>query len=145
MAGFDDRARQALEQPAFAKLALRMPDDTLQNTVMWYRLEQDTLRMIAPAASAKARALQRSPSVAIVVDDPENPYAYVEVRGRAEVVSDDRAARAELRRIAGRYIGADADAYVAALSDAPRVLIVIHPERVRQHQAERPRLVSSGG
>ncbi|MGH9174924.1 MAG: pyridoxamine 5'-phosphate oxidase family protein, partial [Vicinamibacterales bacterium] len=97
MTGFDDRARRTLEKPAFAKLALRLPGDTLQNTVMWYRLEQDTLRMIAPAASAKARALQRSPEVAIVVDDPENPYAYVEVRGRAEIVRDDLAARNELR------------------------------------------------
>jgi PPOX class probable F420-dependent enzyme len=131
-------ARRLLDRPAFAKLALRLPDGALQNTVMWYRVEENTVRMIAPAASAKARALQRSPRVALVVDDPDNPYAYVEIRGRAHVIHDDAAARSELRRIAERYIGDGAGAYVDGLSGAPRVLVVVQPERVRHHVGSRP-------
>ena len=74
---------ELLQRPAFAALALQLPDGTLQNTIMWYRVAQDSLRMIAPAASAKARALQRTPQVAIAVHDPDNSYDYLEIRGRA--------------------------------------------------------------
>lgn len=129
-----DTDLELLERPAFAALALQLPDGTLQNTIMWYRVVQDTLRMIAPAASAKAQALQRSPQVAVAVHDPDNSYDYLEIRGRADVVADDDAARAELREIAERYIGERADAYVQSLSEAPRVLIVVRPRRVRRHK-----------
>ena len=132
---FDQADLDLLRRPAFAALALQLPGGALQNTIMWYRVDQDTLRMIAPAASAKARALQRSQTVAVAVHDPDNSYDYLELRGRAQIVADDAAARLELREIAKRYIGEHAGAYVAALSDAPRVLIVIRPERVRRHRS----------
>lgn len=125
---------ELLQKPAFAALALQLPGGALQNTIMWYRVDRDSLRMIAPEASAKARALQRSPQVAVAIHDPDNSYDYLEIRGRAEVVTDDAAARAELREIARRYIGERADGYVEALSDAPRVLIVVQPGRVRRHK-----------
>jgi PPOX class probable F420-dependent enzyme len=127
-----------LEAPAFAKLATLMPDGAPQNTVMWFRREGGTLRMIAPAAARKARNLARDPRVSIVIDDPRNGYRYLDIRGRATVVLDDGQAREELRRIAARYIGASADAYVDSLSADARVLIVIHPESVRRHHGNPP-------
>jgi len=133
-----------LERPAFATLALVLPDGALQNTIMWYRADRDTLRMIAPMASVKARALPRSPQVAIAVHAPDNPYDYLEIRGRADILADDAAARTELREIAKRYIGERASAYVEALSDAPRVLIVVRPERVRRHASQQPTAHSTG-
>jgi PPOX class probable F420-dependent enzyme len=131
----DDRL---LEAPIFAKLATSMPDGSLQNTVMWFRRDDDTLRMIAPTASVKARNLMREPRCAVVIDDPSNGYRYIEIRGRAAVQQDDPAARSELRKIAARYIGEHADAYVDSLSSDHRVLIVIHPERVRSHSGRAP-------
>lgn len=132
---FNQAEQEFLGRPAFATLALVLPGGALQNTNMWYRVERDNLRMIAPAASAKARALRRSPRVAILVSDPDNPYEYLEIRGHADVVADDSAARAELRLIAERYVGERAGAYVESLSDAPRVLIVVRPERIRRHRS----------
>lgn len=133
-----DAGRRLLDEHAFAKLATVMPDGNLQNTVMWYRRDGDTLRMIAPASSVKARNLAKDPRVAVVIDDPANGYRYVEVRGRAEVIADDAAARAELRLIARRYIGDAAGAYADSLSDAPRVLIVIHPDVARVQEGTPP-------
>jgi PPOX class probable F420-dependent enzyme len=135
---FSPEDLQLLDKPAFAKLATHMRDGSLQNTVMWFRCEGDTLRMIAPGSSVKARNLLRDPRCAVVVDDPDNGYRYIEIRGRAEVREDDAAARAELRLIAARYIGDSANAYVESLSAAPRVLIVIHVERMRSHSGQSP-------
>lgn len=127
-----------LDGVTFAKLVTLMPDGAPQNTVMWFRSTGDTLRMIAPASSRKARNLQCDSRVAIVIDDPGNGYRYLEIRGRAELVADDDAAREELRHIATRYIGDSADDYVDSLSADPRVLIVIHPESVRRHHGNPP-------
>jgi|GEM_PF-2779084 len=138
MSLFDPADRELLEQPSFAALALQLPGGALQNTMMWYRLIDDSLRMIAPAASAKARALQRSAQVAVAIHAPDNAYDYLEIRGQAEVVEDDNAARVELREIATRYIGERADDYVSRLSDAPRVILVVKPERVRRHRGTPP-------
>ncbi len=135
---FTAEDRDLLEQSAFATLALSLPDGSLQNSIMWYRAGNEDLRMIAPEASAKARALRQSPRVSIVINVPGNPYDYLEIRGHADIVADDAAARSELRSIAKRYIGDRADRYVDALSNAPRVMIVVHPERVRRHRSTPP-------
>jgi PPOX class probable F420-dependent enzyme len=128
-----DRARALLEQSAFAKLTTLAPDGAPQMTVMWYRLEGEELRMIAPASAVKARHLARDPRAVVIVDAPGDGYTYVELRCRAEIVRDDAAARRELREIAARYIDERADAFVAGLSADPRVLLVLRPERVREH------------
>jgi PPOX class probable F420-dependent enzyme len=133
MTMLSDRTRALLEQPAFAKLTTLDANGAPQMTVMWYRLTGDELRMIAPASAVKARHLARDPRAAIIVDAPDDGYTYVELRCRAEVVHDDAAARRELREIAARYVGERADAFVAGLSADPRVLLVLRPERVREH------------
>ena len=128
-----DRARALLDLPSFAKLTTLAADGAPRMTVMWHRRAGDELRMIAPASAVKARHLARDPRAAVIVDHPGNGYEYVELRGRAEVVHDDAAARRELREIAARYVGERAEAFVAGLSADPRVLLVLRPERVREH------------
>jgi PPOX class probable F420-dependent enzyme len=129
---------ELLEQPSFATLATLRADGTPQLTVMWYRLVEQTLRMVAPAAAAKVRHLTRDPRVSIVIQQPENSYAYLELRGVAEIVRDDPLARADLALIAARYIGERATTYAASLSSAPRVLIVTRIESVRSHLSRPP-------
>jgi PPOX class probable F420-dependent enzyme len=135
---FTDDDRELLDSPAFAKLATLMPDGSPQNTVMWFRRDGNTLRMIAPAASQKAQNLVRDPRVAVVIDALHNGYRYIDIRGSAEVRHDDTAARNELRQIVARYIDERADKYVESLSADPRVLIVIHPGRLRSHHGAPP-------
>lgn len=130
--------RELMERPAFAVLTTLAADGSPQSSVMWYRLEGDELRMIAPAASVKARHIAGDGRVTVVVTDPANPYAYVEVRGQARLVRDDGAARAELREIAARYIGERAERYAGALSSDPRVLIVVRADRVRGRHNQPP-------
>jgi PPOX class probable F420-dependent enzyme len=136
---FSDDERALLDLPAFASLATLLPDGTPQLTVMWYRRVDDTLQMITPAASRKARNMAKDGRAAIVVTDPDNGYAYVEMRGRIELSNDPGANRDALRAIATRYIGADrAEPYVADRDMSQRVLITFHPEHVHGHFAQKP-------
>lgn len=78
--------------------------------------------------------MQRSPRVAVAIHDPATSCDYVEIRGRAEVIANAAAARAELRDIARRYVGERADADVGTWSYASRAIIVVWPERARRHR-----------
>jgi PPOX class probable F420-dependent enzyme len=136
---FSDEERALLDLPAFASLATMLPDGAPQMTVMWYRRDGDTLHMITPAATRKARNIARDPRAAIVVTDPDNSYAFVEMRGRIELSRDPDAIRDTLRAIATRYIGAErAEPYTAARDPSERVLITFHPEHVVGHFAKEP-------
>lgn len=130
--------RGLLDGPAVAVLTTLFADGEPHSTVMWFRLVDDVVRMVAPASALKARHIANDPRVSVVVTDPENPYAYVAVRGQASLMRDDAAARAELRQIAPRYIGDKADGYVDSLSADPRVLIEIHATRVSGRHRQPP-------
>lgn len=136
---FSDEERALLDLPAFASLATLLPDGTPQLTVMWYRREGDTLQMITPSSTRKARNMARDGRAAIVVTDPDNGYAYIEMRGRIELSHDPGAIRDTLCAIATRYIGAErAEPYAAARDPSQRVLITFHPEHVHGHFAQKP-------
>jgi PPOX class probable F420-dependent enzyme len=130
---FSQQERALLDLPAFARLATLMPDGAPQLTVMWFRRDGYSLRMIAPANTRKARNLEHDPRVAVIVEEPGNSYHFVEIRGTVEIVRDDSAARTELERIAERYIGDRARDYAAGLSADPRILLVVHPEKTVYH------------
>jgi PPOX class probable F420-dependent enzyme len=136
---FSVTERTLLDLPAFASLATLLPDGTPQLTVMWYRRVGDDLHMITPAGTRKARNLAKDGRAAVVVNDPENGYRYVEMRGRIELQRDPEAIRDALFRIASRYIGAErADAYTAARDPRERVLMIFHADRVHGHFADKP-------
>lgn len=123
--------RELLDQPAFATLVTLMPDGGPQATAIWYRRDGETLRMACGASSVKARNITRDPRVAVTVIDPGNPYAFIQVRGAAEVVADSDLARAEFRILAHRYMGEEAGA--AWAESLPQTsdfaVLVINPER----------------
>lgn len=127
----EERQRAILDKPAFATLVTLMPDGGPQGTVMWYRRDGETLLMVSPERAVKVGNLDRDPRATVVVIDPDAGRNYVELRGRVEVVHDDRQARGNLVHIASRYIGDQAEPFVAGLDEAPRVLLVLHPEHVQ--------------
>ena len=132
-------AEQALlDMSSLARIATLMPDGSPQITVMWFRPEGDRLHMVTPASAKKVSNLERDGRVAVVVEEPDNAYNFVEIRGTVEVVRDDAAARAELVKIAGRYIGKRAEGFAAGLSSDPRVLLVIHSEKTVLHSGTKP-------
>ncbi len=127
-----ENQRDFLDQTAFARLATLMPDGSPQLTVMWYRRVDDTLEMICPEAAQKTRNLDRDGRVSVVVEAPDNPGVYLELRGTAEVIHDDSYARQRFLPIAQRYLGDHAEERVRNLPPEPRVLLVVHIERVRE-------------
>lgn len=78
-----------LEDPNYAYLGTIRPDDTVQVNPMWFLYDGETLRFTHTTKRAKYRNLQHNPSMSLAIIDPQNPFHYLEVRGRLiEVIPD---------------------------------------------------------
>jgi PPOX class probable F420-dependent enzyme len=78
-----------LEDANYGHLGTIRPDDTVQVNPMWFQRVGDTLRFTHTTTRAKFRNLRYNPSMSLSVVDPDNPFRYLEVRGRLIAVEPD--------------------------------------------------------
>lgn len=91
MAAVPEDLVHLLTDANYGVLATVRPDNAPQAEPMWflYDPESNTVRFTHTAKRAKFRNLQRNPGMALCVLDPDDPYAFIELRGRlVEVVPD---------------------------------------------------------
>ena len=78
-----------LDAPNYAYLGTIRPDDTVQVNPMWFLYDGETLRFTHTTKRAKYRNLMHNPSMSLAIIDPENPFHYLEVRGKlVETIPD---------------------------------------------------------
>jgi PPOX class probable F420-dependent enzyme len=109
----------------FATLATVGEDGYPQVSEVWFLAEDDLVAISLNAARQKTKNLMTEPACTLFILDLANPYRYLEIRARADVVPDDDRAFAE--RVGAKY-GADLREH-----DAPgdrRVMVRIVPVRV---------------
>ena len=91
---------------------------------VWFLAEGDTVRISLNTVRQKVKNLQANPKVSLLIfGDP--PYRYIELRGDAEITTDDDYEFAD--KLGAKY-GAD-----LRTRDNPgdkRVVVTIHPKRV---------------
>jgi len=75
----------------------------------------------------KDRNMRRDPRVSIALIDPENPYRYLEVRGRVVEVTENGADQ-HIDKMAKKYL--DKDKYPFRREGEVRVRYLIEPESV---------------
>jgi hypothetical protein len=75
-----------LDRPTFAHLATVRPDGAPQSSVMWFAWDGQRARFSHTRARQKHRNLQHEPRVSFHVQDPDNPYRTLEVRGIVESI-----------------------------------------------------------
>jgi len=84
-----DQFRDLLTQKKpIAALATVMPDGTPQVTPVWFDFDGARLRINTAKGRVKARNMQEGSRVALAIVDPDNPYRYVQVRGRVAVATE---------------------------------------------------------
>src|SRR5262245_39762966 len=103
-----------------------MPDGAPQSTPVWIDYDGRHVLVNTALGRRKELNLQRHPQVALSITDPENPYRYVEVRGRA-VALDTKGADAHIDVLARRYLGTD---YPFRAPGEQRVIVAIEPEHI---------------
>ena len=122
-----DKYRDLFTKRAFASLATLMPDGGPQVTPVWVDLEGDLVLVNTARGRQKDKNMRRDPRVAMAIIDPENPYRYLEIRGRIAEITEE-GADAHIDKMAKKYLGADK--YPYRQPSETRVIFKIQPERV---------------
>jgi PPOX class probable F420-dependent enzyme len=123
-----DKYRDLLtKKVAFANLATLMPDGRPQVTPVWFDFDGRNLIINSAVGRQKDRNIKRDPRVALTIVDPENPYRYLEVRGRVTNITQE-GARDQINKLAKKYM--DRDVYPGP-PDEVRVTYVVQPEKVQ--------------
>ena len=115
------------QKRAFANLGTLMPDGSPQVTPVWIDLEGGRLVVNTAKGRVKDRNMRRDPRVSLAIMDPENPYRFLEVRGRVVQISE-QGADAHIDKMAKKYLGQDS--YPHRRPGEVRVRYLIEPERV---------------
>lgn len=122
-----EKYRDLFDKKAFASLATLMPDGSPQVTPVWVDFDGTNLLVNSAEGRQKDKNMARNPTVALSIIDPDNPYRYLEVRGRVAEITKD-GAEDHIDRMAKKYMGLDK--YPYRRQGEVRVLYKIEPERV---------------
>src|SRR5437762_8388696 len=76
---------------AFANLATVMPNGSPQVTPVWFDFDGKYIRVNSARGRVKDKNMRRDPRVALSILDPDNPYRYLEIRGKVVKVTEDGA------------------------------------------------------
>jgi PPOX class probable F420-dependent enzyme len=104
----NDEIRRLLDGPNFAVLATLNPDGGPQTSAMWLGRDGDDVLFSTVAGRRKHKNLLRDPRASVVVIDAEDPYNYVELRGRVTSMDED-VGRAFDTGLSWKYDGKDPD------------------------------------
>ena len=95
-----------LHKKTFAHLATLMPDGSPQVTPVWFDYDGRVIRVNTAKGRVKARNMEKRPSVALSIMDPDNPYRHIQIRGHVERVTEEGGS-AHIDALAKKYLGKD--------------------------------------
>ncbi|RCW40207.1 hypothetical protein DFQ14_11288 [Halopolyspora algeriensis] len=114
-----------LTKRSFGHVATIGPQGEPQSNPVWIDWDGEHLKFSQTTTRQKYRNLQREPRISVSVHDPEQPYRYLEVRGRVARIEDDPD-NAFINRMAKKYM--DADEYPYHQPGDHRVIVHVQPE-----------------
>ena len=116
-----------INKKAFAHVATLMPDGTPQSTPVWIDYVNGKVLVNSARGRVKDKNLKPGSPVAISITDPENPYRYVQIRGKVSRITEQGASE-HIDKMAKKYL--DKDKYPFAQPGEVRVLFEIEPDAV---------------
>jgi PPOX class probable F420-dependent enzyme len=115
------------QKKAFANLATLMPDGTPQVTPVWFDYTGAVVRVNTAKGRVKARNLKIGSPVAVAIMDPDEPYRYLQIRGRVRRALE-AGADAHIDSLAKKYLGKDK--YPFRQAGEVRIMYEIEPGSV---------------
>ena len=106
-------------------LATLEPDNQPQLSEVWFLHDDGELQISLNSSRRKTHNLEQRPECSVLLLDVQNPYRYLEVRGRARLEADPDGAIAS--KVGSKY-GADLQEY-----DQPgdtRFVLTVEPKKV---------------
>ena len=120
-----EQYRDLFNKKAFASLTTIMPDGSPQTTPVWCDSDGQHVIFNSAKGRQKDRNVRRDPRVAMAIIDPDNPYRYLEIRGKVVEITE-QGADAHIDKMAKKYLGKDK--YPFGQPGEVRVVYKIRPE-----------------
>jgi PPOX class probable F420-dependent enzyme len=121
-----DKYVDLLQKKAFANLGTLMPDGSPQVTPVWVDYDGKYVRVNSALGRVKDRNIRRDPRVSLAIQDPENPYRYVEIRGKVVDITQEGADE-HINGLSKKYLGNPV--YPGRKPGEVRILYKIAPEK----------------
>lgn len=120
-----EKYRDLFQKRAFASLGTLMPDGQPQVTPVWVDFDGRHVIFNSAKGRQKDRNVRRDPRVALAIVDPDNPYRYMEIRGKVAEITE-QGADEHIDKMAKKYL--DVDKYPYRQPGEMRVMYKIRPE-----------------
>src|SRR5437879_8264268 len=114
------------EKQAFGNLSTLMKDGSPQVTPVWVDYDGKHVRVNSARGRLKDKNIARDPRVSLSIQDPENPYRYLEIRGKV-VEATEKGADDHINSLAKKYLGKDV--YHFRQPREKRVIYKIEPQK----------------
>jgi PPOX class probable F420-dependent enzyme len=123
-----EKYRDIFDKKTFCYVATIGPHGRPQVTPVWCEFDGTHIVFNTARGRVKDKNLARNPDVAIAAADPENPYRYVQIRGRVTEITD-KGADAHIDKMTKKYTGQDR--YPGRKPGEVRLIVKVLPERVQ--------------
>jgi PPOX class probable F420-dependent enzyme len=92
------------KKPAFAHLGTLMRDGSPQVTPVWVDHDGKYVRVNSALGRVKDKNMRRDPRVSLAIQDPDNPYRYLEIRGKVVEITQN-GADDHINKLSQKYLG----------------------------------------
>src|SRR5258705_2642208 len=116
-----------LQKPAFGNLGTLMKDGSPQVTPVWVDYDGKFVRINSAKGRVKDTNIRRDPRGSISLQDPANPYRYLEIRGKVVEITET-GAYDHINKLSQKYLGNPV--YPFRQPGEVRVTYKIDPEKV---------------
>jgi PPOX class probable F420-dependent enzyme len=128
MAMVPEGYRDLLSKKSFAHVATVGRDGAPQVTPVWIDYDGTHVRFNTARGRVKDKNLQRNPKIALSIQDPDNPYRYLQIRGRVVEVTE-KGADEHIDALAKKYTGQDR--YGHRRPGEVRITVKVLPEKIQ--------------
>lgn len=123
----EGRAEELLKAKNFVVVSTLRPDGSVHAAPTWVDVQDGKPTLNTAEGRTWPRNLERDPRVTLTVQNTENPYEYVTIRGRVTERTTDGADE-HIDALAKKYMGVDS--YPLRKPGEQRVILRIEPEYV---------------
>ena len=127
MATIPEQFKDLFTKVAFAHLATLMADGSPQVTPVWVDYDGAYVRVNSAKGRVKDKNMRRDKRVALSIQDPDNPYRYLAIRGEVAEITEN-GADAHIDALAKKYLGKER--YPFRNPAEVRVIYKIRPDKV---------------